>query len=95
MKKWHTKSGKVIEISEMHDYHLMNAIKMLEKQREEAYQTRIEYFLDLTNPSNLLKQSIKIFKDLTPNIYWDLREEAKARGFNLNKDIVEPSNDNE
>ena len=90
-KKWKTADGKKVNISEMHDVHLVNAIK---KSRSTASARRTQVMALLTNALATLPQdskarkrmanhiglvSVSTYKDYVPSAYNNLVEEARSR----------------
>lgn len=83
--QWKTKTGQILEISEMTDGHIVNTIRMLERSAE-----NIEAFCFAAMPDSISYDHILYGDNYSPEIllrenpqYNSLKQEAKKRNLKI------------
>ena len=88
-KVWKTKDGKKIEIKDMKDSHLLNAINLFTRMAEAKKSETLSFYLNCTPPtaeyaSYAFEQELDAAidaeaEDYLPEIYFDLVKEKERR----------------
>ena len=89
-KKWTTKEGKKIRICDMSDSHLLNSIKMIERQSRLRLEGELSFYMSCPLPNGEMAQDgfdqeFDALLDATPDdflpcIYYNLVDDARRRG---------------